>query len=196
MPRRRSARLGSDQTPLSPGSNRSSDWRFDLPVDLQWRLFRMIVAVSPLAFFAGAWLALSHGLGLRDLANDSATWPTADGVVVTAEVVERSSRGGDEFEPRIAYAYVVTGRPYTGHVVRSGGFEYGNRARAEAKLAEYPVGSAVTVRYDPGDPGRAVLEPGGGGDWWLFTGAGIASAVTGAFLLAAIARDRWYARPQ
>jgi hypothetical protein len=61
--------------------------------------------------------------------------------------------------------------------------------RAEAKLAEYPVGSAVDVRYDPDDARRSVLESGGGGNWWLFAVAGVAAGGTGLILLGGSIRD-------
>jgi hypothetical protein len=150
---------------------------------------RMIRGGILVVMLGGAWLALSYSLGSRSLAVDSKTWPVAVGVVVTAEVSVRSSRGGDHFEPRVTYSYIVAGASYTGSVVRSGGFDYGNRLSAEAMLAEYPVGSAVDVLYDPDDARRTVLESGGGGNWWLFAVAGVAAGGTGLILLGGSIRD-------
>jgi len=134
--------------------------------------------------------ALFHGFGNRSLAVESKTWPTAPGVIVTSRVVEELSQKSSEWELRVTYSYTVAGTPYTGDVVRSGGFDYRNRKGAEAKLAAYPVGTTVAVRYDPGSPGRAVLESGGGGEWWLIAGGGFVAGVAGIALLVFLVRDR------
>jgi hypothetical protein len=140
------------------------------------------------AFLGGAGFALSYGLDVRELATESNGWPLTPGVVLTAEVVAEARRGGGAYEPTVTYSYTVAGTPYVANVLRSGGFDFGSRANAEAKLAQYPVGSRVDVRYDPDDPGRAVLETGGSG-WWGFLAAGLFAAIGGGYLLIDLVRD-------
>lgn len=152
---------------------------------LKMRLSACLVAV---AFFAGAWFGLDYGLGVRNLARDSKTWPIASGVVLTAEVTEDGGRR-TTYKPHVTYAYTVNGASYVGHVVRAG--DSGSRVGAEVLLGQLPSGSIVTVHYDPGEPSRAVLEPGGGELWWLFAGAGAMSGLVGLILLIRTARDEW-----
>ena len=137
----------------------------------------------------GGGLVLFHGFGNRSLASESKTWPTAPGVIVTSTVVEEFSRKSSAWELRVTYSYTVAGTSYTGDVVRSGDLDYSDREGAEAKLAAYPVGATVAVRYDPDSPGRAVLES-GGGEWWAIAGAGFVAGIAGIALLVFLVRDR------
>jgi Protein of unknown function (DUF3592) len=160
---------------------------------LTWQL-RIMQAGMLVLFFGGSWFMLSYGIPMQRLAIASKTWPTVPGTVMTADVARSTSRTGDVFDPHVTYAYVVDGESYFGQIVRSGGFDYGDRARAEAKLAVYPVGAVVAVRYDPNRPSRSVLESGGGGDSWLLVGAGIAMGGVGVYLLVVTLRDVWGTR--
>jgi hypothetical protein len=87
------------------------------------------------------------------LARESRSWPTVQGVVVAA--------GLDEGRARVATAYEVDG---VSHRTERVGFDVfdqpGGRGTSEAILARYPVGAQVGVHVRPGDPTRAVLEPG------------------------------------
>ncbi len=97
----------------------------------------------------------------------SASWPGAQGTVVSARVIERRRRGGPTFRPEIEYDYTVNGT-----VHRSGRYRVIHNWRttslAEDIVARHPPGSAITVYYDPSNPARAVLSPGGA---WGDTGA-------------------------
>lgn len=127
---------------------------------------------DPSAVFMGVLLALG-GVGLMfwmrrrgGLAAGSRAWPTARGRVLAAEV--RSYRSGDGWSsrshyPAVRYEYEVEGRRYTGDRIY---FDQTSRAHAgpaTRTVGRYPVGSEVTVYYDPTDPARALLEPGRSG---------------------------------
>lgn len=124
-----------------------------------------------LAVVCGALAALCIGIGavnLRD-ARRSEAWPRTSGEIVHAEVEEhvtvRRDKDGERtstdisYASNIAYTYRVAGREHQGQRVRWD-WEL-ERTDAEATVARYPVGSGVTVYYDPDDPANAVLEPGG-----------------------------------
>lgn len=101
------------------------------------------------------------------LANDhlhARRWPQCTGKVVESAIEEATgdSQIGESFVPRIRFTYYAAGKPrdsrhFAFHVWA------GSRIRAEATVARYPVGSFVTVYYDPNRPEQAVLEPGTAG---------------------------------
>lgn len=97
----------------------------------------------------------------------SASWPSVQGTVVSATVVERRRRGGPTFRPAIEYEYTINGTVYRSdrhRVIKN----WRNTSWAGDVVARHPPGSALNVYYDPSDPARAVLSPGGG---WGDTGA-------------------------
>ena len=123
-----------------------------------------------LGIVCGLLAALSLGVGITNLraARQSEQWSTVGGEVVHSEVEEHISVRRDKNdratttvtdESNIVYVYRVGGEEYRGQRVR---FDWEmDRADAEATVAKYPVGTLVTVYYDPDDPSSAVLEPGG-----------------------------------
>ena len=87
-------------------------------------------------------------------------WPRTTGKVVESAVeeVRGDSLPRESFAPRVRFTYYAAGKPresrhFAFHVW------IGSRARAEATVAKYPVGSAVTVYHHPDRPEQAVLEP-------------------------------------
>ncbi len=112
-----------------------------------------------LCLFVGAF-ALVQSLHYRSYRSHK--WPGAPGVVLSAEVREDVSvdglAGSVSYWPRIAYEYTVAGVTYTGDLIT---FADQPRTRefAEATVARYPPGLAVTVRYQPDSPRVALLDP-------------------------------------
>ena len=97
---------------------------------------------------------------------EPAGWATALGQVMVANIQAREFGGLDEGArttvgnfPRIVYEYEVAGKRYVGERFKAASAltEIPNYRLAET-LARYPVGSVVQIRYDPVDPGNAVLE--------------------------------------
>jgi hypothetical protein len=95
----------------------------------------------------------------RRWSRESGGWPRARGEVLEARSAWSSSpRSGTAYWPVIRYRYAVGGTTFEADRV-SFRARYA-RAEVERAIAEYPVGAAVAVRYRPGDPRTAVLEPG------------------------------------
>src|SRR5438445_10216750 len=94
-------------------------------------------------------------------------WPSTAGKVVVSktevrkvEVIDSDREEGRRFEERnfadIVYEYSVAGRKLRNNRV-SIGEDRGNFEVAET-IAKYPVGTVVTVYYNPLHPDQAVLE--------------------------------------
>ena len=95
---------------------------------------------------ASRWLA----------ARASRSWPGADGVIIESRLTSNCSHCW----PVINYRYVVNGQSYVGDRLVAGTQDYYGPLEAEAKVAQYAVGSNVTVFYDPSNPSMSSLEPG------------------------------------
>lgn len=121
-------------------------------------------------------LAVSYGSQNLWNARASQSWPTAPGTVVSASISKnrvhisaetaRRSRADDE-EPvesdytfGFVYTYDVDGTTHYGNLRRFGGYVGGSENWAASAASDYPVGSRVTVAFQPGDPDLAVIEPG------------------------------------
>jgi hypothetical protein len=91
----------------------------------------------------------------------SAGWPAAPGRVVRSEIRDnRRANGLPGYRSVVRYQYVIDGEEYEGRDVASGEFPYRSALSATRRLAAYPIGALVTVRYCPAEPEVAVLEPG------------------------------------
>jgi hypothetical protein len=148
--------------------------------DLPWYIYAMLLAPLALVFFA----ALYKSLQVRA----AAEWTPTPGKVITSDsqvrdlrVIDRSREDGYRFEPRnfanIVYAYSVNGEALTSNRV-SIDDDRGDFGIAET-IARYPVGTDVTVYYNPRHPREAVLERDTPKGWWgcLWMGMAIAFAI-------------------
>jgi hypothetical protein len=102
---------------------------------------------------AFCWL---YGQYHLSLARASTEWPVVAGRIITSEVATHTDGEGTTYSDEIEYVYTVEGTEHQADVVVFGGHEYGRRV-----VEYYPLGSEVSVSFDPGNPSRAVLEPGG-----------------------------------
>ena len=111
-----------------------------------------------LAIAIGAWV-WSGRQGERA----ASSWAIVQGRVVESRVEPQNEPGGGRpsirYVVRIAYEYEVAGKTYRSDRVRfRGSVLHATPATAEAERARHPLGSTVTVRYDPARPAAAVLE--------------------------------------
>lgn len=105
------------------------------------------------------------------------SWPVAEGEIVASSVGSyRDSEGTTMFEANITYQYMVNDRIYNSERVRVGGDSSTNiRSVPQGMVDRYPVGTRVTVHYNPEDPSSALLETGVGAFGlitWIFLGLG------------------------
>jgi hypothetical protein len=100
---------------------------------------------------------------LKHRVRKAMSWPSVSGEVTGTDISEECSAPGGRscFKPVIRYRYTVKGRSY-----ESERYFFGRQAsasisaRAEKHVSRYPVGSEVTVYYNPRDPASACLERG------------------------------------
>lgn len=113
-----------------------------------------------LLIFVGVGIGLSiWGWNVLQNARVSESWPTTSGEILSSSVRVDDDEDGTSYFGDVTFRYAVADLPYTSDTVSFG--QYGsNRSHAEEIVAKYPVGSQVTVYYDPNDAGTAVLEPG------------------------------------
>ena len=105
----------------------------------------------------------------RKQAGASQSWPSTIGQITEAHVNRSTSTDSEgdtsySYSPAVLYTYQVAGQTHSGKNITFGFTTgYGNSSKAEAVIARYPIGSQVTVYYDPANPGEAVLERKAGG---------------------------------
>ncbi len=122
------------------------------------------IGVFVLAFGGGGAYLVYRALQDRKKAAESVSWPSTGGQITEARVerTEHTDSDGDSsysYVPTVRYSYQVGEQVLTGKRIGFGfGKGYGRPAKAEAALARFAVGSAVTVYYNPADPADAVLE--------------------------------------
>lgn len=118
--------------------------------------------IGTVAFSLFGVVAIAWGLYGLGQAYRSSHWPKAIGTIVSSTVEEyRDSKGTMMYRPAITYRYSVSGREYVSSRRIFGG-EMGLNwpGPAGKTIAIYPAGATVSVHYDPGKPGEAVLQPG------------------------------------
>jgi hypothetical protein len=127
--------------------------------DLPWFVYAMLLAPLGLILIAAVYKTLQ--------VRAAREWPSTPGRVVISEselrdvkVLDSERESGRKLEQRnfanIVYEYSVSGQKLRNNRV-SIGEGRGNFQVAET-IAKYPVGSIVTVYYDPRHPRDAVLE--------------------------------------
>lgn len=119
----------------------------------------------------------------------ASTWSMAAGRIVRSATQGRRQGVGDGATtvtvPRVEYEFSVGGKTWRGERISIG--EDSGGANTEATLGRYPVGTVVSVYYDPANPANCVLErdiPKGVGKGLVFLLAFIAAIVTGIYYLA------------
>jgi hypothetical protein len=102
-------------------------------------------------------------------ANITRTWPSTTGVVQISTLEMRRSSSSQHnmvAYPQVVYTYQVGGQSYQSNRIQSG-LEWGGSG-ARNVVVRYPVGSQVTVYYDPRNPAEALLERKSSSSIWLW----------------------------
>ena len=118
----------------------------------------VLVGFGALFFLCGS-ASLCAAYSWRRRVKLSFSWPTVQGRVVKSEFgATINSRRGTSYAPVVEYEYTVNDVLYTHDHIEVGGNTAATRGSAKKRAATYPVGSEVTVYFDPEDASNACLE--------------------------------------
>ncbi|MGA2677811.1 MAG: DUF3592 domain-containing protein [Sedimentisphaerales bacterium] len=122
-----------------------------------------------LLMFIGAYVLY---FGCRDIlrANQSRTWPTAQGVIQNSSIY-RGSKGA--YWAKVMYDFTVNATAFNGNRVAFGDYGSSILSHAQGVVNRYPKGKAVIVYYDPKNPQACLLEPGVKVQTWFLPGFGL-----------------------
>lgn len=131
-------------------------------------ILTLILAVAmglpTLIFALSAWSTTQS-------ANEAKNWPTTTGTIKSADVmamerrIRRSTsvasyRIATYYAPQVKYVYQIQGVNYEAERLQMGEPLWSSdTAEAEHHLTNYPIGTTVTVYYNPNDPSQATLSP-------------------------------------
>jgi hypothetical protein len=117
--------------------------------------------IVPLALVGALGFFLYRRYQQGNMARQSAqTWPSITGTVLSSTIqIRHSGRSSSDF-PVVVYEYEVNGKPYQSQRIKAGDQFFSARilGQAQATVERYPVGSRVTVYYNPANPGESALE--------------------------------------
>jgi len=118
-------------------------------------------------FFLIGVAAVAYYFYARRKASKTYSWPATEGRIEISRVTVSEDWDPDtntrtiSYAPEVRYSYKVNGKDYLGSRIWFGGAPGGsNRRKVEAIVARYPLGSRVTVYYNPEKPAEAVLVRG------------------------------------
>src|SRR5579859_5908632 len=99
----------------------------------------------------------------------SAKFPSATGQITRSQVTtHRGSKGGVTYGVAISYEFTVDDKAFVSSRYRYNASMSSSGSRwARATVQSHPLGSAVTVFYNPANPSEALLAPGIGGEDFL-----------------------------
>jgi hypothetical protein len=105
------------------------------------------------------WFISKRARQARAMLAEAQSWPSTTGEVIKSRV---QVSGGDHtsVSPYVLYDYQMGGMDFSGTQIRAGDQYYPSYTSTESYdvVDKYPVGSQVTVYYNPKDPTQAALE--------------------------------------
>jgi hypothetical protein len=122
----------------------------------------------------------------RNKAKAAEVWPVTPGQILSCNIEKHISTDSDgdttiTYEPKLEYSYSIMGAPMQANRISYGAVR--TNYKSAQKLADrYPVGSQVSVHYNPEKPTEAVLETAAHGNTASLV-IGIVFMLIGVFLL-------------
>ena len=154
-----------------------------MPAKSPWRV-AVVMGLFSLPFFMLGYVVSQKG-------DETRWWPSVPGKIITSMSVAKAPEGGRglsasrdyAYYPRWEYEYTVEGERLTASRIQHGQGVRGYKRREaadRAATARFPVGSRVTVYFDPENPKDATLNRGGSRTGvFALVGTGLFSIVLG-----------------
>ncbi len=130
------------------------------------------------AFIVAGLIITAFGWRAFQKSKASTQWPSVSGKISEAQLASAEN----DLLPDIRFSYTIKTERYQGRVE----FPPGTMPMpgfAQKQLEKYPLGSEVQIYYNPLQPDRATLEPGGADDDWLVLATGIGVTALGLFAM-------------
>lgn len=100
------------------------------------------------------------GIYRYNIGKESSKWPSVQGKITYAHAQSRRVKKQNQYIPSIKYTYNVKGKTYTGTRITASDEYQKTLSGAKDILKKYPVSEAVSVYYNPREPGTSLLEAG------------------------------------
>lgn len=127
-------------------------------------VFLIALVILGYLFFRPGYKQLRLGI-------DSKNWPVAEGIVTESELTQHTDVDNDVvYVFNIVYEYMVMGRMFKNSQFAPRRVDSYDAADLSEYLQNYPKGSAVTVHYNPVDPGDSIIMPGTRAWSWILLG--------------------------
>jgi hypothetical protein len=121
---------------------------------------------SPVKSLAVMWVIVGAiiyvftlGPNAYNQALKTANWPSVPGVIIQSGTKPYYSGNGRGASPDVKYQYTVGGRAYIGDRIDAKNHN-GPEGYVQDYVRRFPLHAAVTVFYDPADPGKPLLFAG------------------------------------
>ena len=139
-------------------------------------LFPIVFSLAGFALLAFGSQGLIHGYSSKN-------WRTTEGEITESRVT-RTESGMKGYRPEIIYSYEVDAMQFSSDRILFGMSSYRTpfktgRQIATEWLEKYPVGSRVSVAYNPTDPSRSTLNTGAHVSAWVAPVMGVPFLVVG-----------------
>jgi len=128
----------------------------------------LLLGFAVIVLLVGLWNFICGAVEYRE-AQDTLNFASAQGKIVTSRKYFSQTSSGSGYDSVVKYSYTVGGKEYSGHTV-----SFRTAPTLPRDIAQFPLGTPVTVYYDPSNPAKACLQKGQ-------TGENIASMVMAGF---------------
>lgn len=96
---------------------------------------------------------------------ETQNWSSATGEIVDNKIVEsthtnRKHQRIKVLSVEVSYEYTANGQPYTGTVKKLAERENNSKALHDYLLQQYPIGSSLSVFYNPEKPNQSTIQKG------------------------------------
>ncbi len=120
------------------------------------------------ALCAGSWLMAWGAL--------STQWPSTTGRILSAGITSQYADTPTTYGAAASYEYFIASQRYISDRISFGNYSSGDSGHARQILSRYPIGTTVSVFYNPARPSMSVLERGVGGGAYIILAVGAAFA--------------------